>query len=378
MRQTDAVAESEQTEGDDGAESAAASSDGGDGSNQAVDDASGTPRTSKTSPAGTSTGWRTWARLRLARRLLPVDTYAPIIGGVIFIAVAWVMVHELRDLPLADVAAYLSGFPLTNIGIAFALTALNFVVLSGYDTLAMRYVGVDLPYPRVAFSAFIGYAFSQAIGNPLITGGGVRYRLYSSWGLTTEQIAKTVLFAGVSFWIGCFALGSVLFLGQPVSLQALDLPIRPAWIGVACLIPAAGYVGVTTVRDRPLHIRGYSLSMPAQWMVPAQISIAIADLFVAASVLYVLLPSGADISYLYLLGVFQIALIAGVMSHVPGGLGVFDGILLMMLDPFLSISVLVGGILAFRVIFHILPLTLAATAYLWFETRQVKDLMAKD
>lgn len=377
MRQTDAVAESDQTEVDDSAESAAASSDGEEASEQPRDRASDTPRAATKSPAGTASGWRTWARLRLARRMLPVDSYAPIIGGVIFVAVAWVMVHELRDLPLAEVAAYLSGLPLPHIGIALALTVLNFIVLSGYDTLAMRYVNVDLSYHRVAFSAFIGYAFSQAIGNPLITGGGVRYRLYSSWGLTTEQIAKTVLFAGVSFWMGCFALGSFLFLGQPVSLQTLDLPIQPTWIGIACLIPTAGYVGVTAIRDRPLFIRGFSLSMPAQWMVPAQIGIAVADLFVAASVLYVLLPSGADISYLYLLGVFQIALIAGVMSHVPGGLGVFDGILLMMLGPFLSTSVVVGAILAFRVIFHILPLTLAAIAYLCFETRQVQEHISR-
>jgi len=370
MRQTDAVAESAQTHVDDGPESPAPPRDVHD----AAENSTGRPHEIRTS-AGAA-GWRMWARMRLARRLLPVNSYAPLVGAVIFISVAWVMVHELRDLPLSDVAAYLSSLPLTNIALALALTALNFVVLSGYDALAMRYVNVELSYRRVAFSAFIGYAFSQAIGNPLITGGGVRYRLYSSWGLTTEQIAKTVLFAGVSFWMGCFALGSFLFLGQPVSLHALDLPVQPAWIGVACLIPAVSYVGVTAVRDRPLRIRGFSLSMPAPWMVLAQIGIAVADLFVAASVLYILLPSGADISYLYLLGVFQIALIAGVMSHVPGGLGVFDGILLMMLGPFLSTSIVVGAILAFRVIFHILPLTIATISYLYFETRQVQEHMS--
>jgi uncharacterized membrane protein YbhN (UPF0104 family) len=86
-----------------------------------------------------------------------------------------------------------------------------------------------------------------------------------------------------------------------------------------------------------------------------------------------LLPSGTEVSYLYLLGVFQIALIAGVMSHVPGGLGVFDGILIMMLGPFLSTSVIVGAVLAFRVIFHILPLTLASASYLLFETFRAKE-----
>lgn len=325
-----------------------------------------------------SRGWKLGPRLRLLRKKLPIDNFAPVIGALIFVLVAWVIVHELRDLPIADVTAYLAGLPLTHIGVAVALTAMNFVVLSGYDALAMRYVDVDLSYRRVAFSAFIGYAFSQAIGNPLITGGGVRYRLYSSWGLSTEEIAKTVLFAGVSFWMGCFALGTFLFLGQPVSLQALDLPVQPSLIGIACLLPTVSYVGVTAFRDRPIEIQGWSLAMPARWMVPAQISIAVVDLFVAATVLYILLPAGTEVSYLYLLGVFQIALIAGVVSHVPGGLGVFDGIILMMLGPFLDTSIVVGAILAFRVIFHILPLTLAALSYLTFETRRVREQLTRE
>jgi uncharacterized membrane protein YbhN (UPF0104 family) len=333
------------------------------------------PGVSPTPPSASAPSLRSraWVWVRLLRRKLSLDHAAPVVGLLIFAGVAWVMVHELRDLPLGEVRAYLADLPMSFIALALGLTALNFIVLSGYDWLAMRYVGVDLAYRRVAFSAFIGYAFSQAIGNPLITGGGVRYRLYSSWGLSGRDIAKTVLFAGVSFWLGCFALGSFLFLGQPVSLQTLELPVRPAVIGLACLLPTAGYVGLTSLRERPLVIRGWSLDMPAQWMVPAQVGLAVADLFVAASVLYVLLPSGTEVSYLYLLGVFQIALIAGVMSHVPGGLGVFDGILIMMLGPFLSTSVIVGAVLAFRVIFHILPLTLASASYLLFETFRAKE-----
>lgn len=371
MRHTDVVAESVSGE-------TYCSSEGEQAHERATCNAPTQEQSTDPSPADTSHGFRLGARLRLARKKLPFDSFAPLIGGLIFVLVAWAIVHELRGLPIADVTAYLADLPLTYIGVAVALTALNFVVLSGYDALAMQYVDVDLSYRRIAFSAFIGYAFSQAIGNPLITGGGVRYRLYSSWGLSTEEIAKTVLFAGVSFWMGCFALGTFLFLGQPVSLQALELPVQPSLIGIACLLPTVGYVGVTAFRERPIEIQGWSLAMPARWMVPAQISIAVVDLFVAATVLYMLLPAGTEVSYLYLLGVFQIALIAGVMSHVPGGLGVFDGIILMMLGPFLDTSVVVGAILAFRVIFHILPLTIAAMSYLTFETRRVREQLSRE
>ena len=320
--------------------------------------------------------WRVRAAMRLLwRRTKGACTahgLAPYIGAVVFVLVAWAIVYELRGFPLGEVKTYLADLPAAYVMIALALTSVNFVVLSGYDALAMRYVGVDLSYKRIAFSAFIGYAFSQAIGNPLLTGGGVRYRMYSSWGLSSAQIGKTILFAGVSFWLGCFALGAFLFLGQPVSLSTLDLPVRPALLGAACLLPTAGYLGVTTLRNRPVTVRGWTFEVPDQWMVPVQVGLAVADLFVAAGVFYVLLPSGADLSYLYLLGVYQIALIAGVLSHVPGGLGVFDGILLLMLKPFLPTSTIVGAILAFRGIFHLLPLTLAAISYMTFETQQVK------
>ncbi len=316
--------------------------------------------------------WLTSLKHRGLRRLL-----APLVGLLIFCGAAAVLIHELRDLPLQEVSSYFVDLPGGLILLAVGLTVMNFLVLSGYDALALRYVEVEMSYRRVALSAFIGYAFSQAIGNPLITGGGVRYRLYSVWGLSPPQIAKTVLFAGISFWLGCFALGTVIFLGQPVSLQALDLPVSPAMIGTACLLPTAAYIGTTMIRTRPLMIRGWTLEIPDLWMVPAQVGIAATDFIVAASVLYVLLPSSVEVSYLYLLGVFQIALIGGVMSHVPGGLGVFDGILLLMLGPFLPTSAIVGAVLAFRVIFHILPLTIAACAYLLFETRQVRHQLEK-
>lgn len=318
------------------------------------------------------TRWLNALKRRGSRRLL-----APGIGLLIFCIAGGVLVHELRDLPLQEVSDYFVNLPGSLILLAMVLTVTNFLVLSGYDALAMRYVGVEMSYRRVALSAFIGYAFSQAIGNPLITGGGVRYRLYSVWGLSASQIAKTVLFAGISFWLGCFALGTVIFLGQPMSLQTLDLPISPAAVGIVCLLPTAAYIGITMSRKRPITIRGWTLEIPDLWMVPAQVGIAATDLVVAASVLYVLLPSSVDISYLYLLGVFQIALIGGVMSHVPGGLGVFDGILLLMLGPFLPTSAIVGAVLAFRVIFHILPLTIAAFAYLLFESRQVRQHLAQ-
>lgn len=301
-------------------------------------------------------------------RLLVVALVALVFAGSI-----WVMAHELRGFEYAEVGAYLSDLPPVYVLLALGVTAVNFVVLSGYDALALRYVDASLPYRRVAFSAFVGYAVSQAVGNPILTGGSVRYRLYSSWGLSGEQIAKAVVFAGASFWLGFFTLGSVLFLLEPVlgSLPAsLSLPVAPPVVGAVCLVPMLGYLGLTTLTPGTLDVRGWTVDVPPRWMLPVQVGLAATDLLLATTVLFVLLPPGADVSFAYLLGVYLVALLAGLVSHVPGGLGVFDSIVLLMLTPVLPAPTVLGALLAYRGIFHLVPLVLAALGFTLYEARR--------
>jgi len=291
-----------------------------------------------------------------------------VVVAAVFAASVWVIAQELRGFAYQDVWAHLTSLSPLYVGAAVVLTFLNFAVLSGYDALALRYVGTRLASHRVALSAFVGYAVSQAVGNPILTGGSVRYRLYSSWGLSGPDIAKCVVFAGTSFWLGFFTLGSLLFLFQPLSLaSSLQLPASPTVLGAACLLPMAGYVGLTAFRQSPVRVRGWTLEVPPRWMLPAQVGLAATDLVLATSVLYVLLPASAEVSFAYLLGVYLIALMAGLLSHVPGGLGVFDGLALMMLAPALPAPTVAASLLAYRGIFHLLPLALAVLSFCAYE-----------
>ncbi len=314
--------------------------------------------------------WGRFLRMRL-RWWITGHVIASIVVAVVFLGSLWVIAREVRGYEYAKVASYLEVLPTSHVLLAIGLTLLTFVVLTGYDMLALRYVDVDLASRRVMFSAFIGYAVSQAIGNPILTGGSVRYRLYSVWGISPAKVAKSILFAGVSFWLGFFTLGGLVLLVEPPSLAAvLDLPIRSAGLGLLILLPVGAYAGFTWYRTTPVEVRGWTLNTPPNWMLPVQIALAAADLGLASSVLYVLLPSDVSVSLPFLLVSYLIALLAGLLSHVPGGLGVFESILLLILTPEVPAPALLSGLLAYRGIFHLLPLVLAAAAFGAYELRR--------
>lgn len=296
---------------------------------------------------------------------------ATVLASAVFVGSLWVIARELRGFEYAEVWAYLQALPVEYVLVAVTLTVLTFIVLTGYDTLALRYLEIELSTRRIAFSAFIGYAVSQAVGNPILTGGSVRYRLYSLWELSPTEIAKAILFAGVSFWLGFFTLGGVVFLGAPMDLtEALDLSFSTGFLGVLCLAPVVGYAGVTALRSEPVTVKGWTFDMPPQWMLPVQILLAAADLTLAASVVYVLLPPEIGISLPYLVGVYLIALLAGLVSHVPGGLGVFESIMLLLLTPEVPAPTVLGALLAYRGVFHLLPLVVALVAFGVYELRR--------
>lgn len=316
---------------------------------------------------------RVWGRLwRMRLRWwLTGHVVASMVAGLVFLGSLWVIAREVRGYEYAEVAGYLEALPMSYVLLAIGLTFLTFVVLTGYDTLALRYVDAELSTRRVMFSAFIGYAVSQAIGNPILTGGSVRYRLYSSWGISPAKVAKSILFAGISFWLGFFTLGGLVLLVEPHSLEvALDLPVRTGVIGAVILLPVAVYAGATWYRTTPIRAKGWTLAIPPNWMLPVQIGLAACDLGLASSVLFVLLPPNVSVSLPFLLVSYLIALLAGLVSHVPGGLGVFESILLLILTPEVPAPALLSGLLAYRGIFHLLPLVVAAAAFGGYELRR--------
>ncbi len=260
-----------------------------------------------------------------------------------------------------DVLAYISSLPLNQIVLATILTLLGYLVMTGYDTLAFQYIRHPLPYFKIALASFIGYAFNNNVGLSGLVGGSLRYRLYTSWRLSAVEIAKVIAFCTVSFWLGFILLGGGLFIAAPPEVPAaIHLPFNSIrLLGIVLLIPAIAYIVWIFIRKEPMRIGQWEFDLPTVWLFAGQVLTSAIDWTIAAAVLYILLPDSLPIAFARFLAIFLLAQIAGVASNVPGGLGIFEAVILIFLAPFFSASAIVGSLVAFRAIYYLLPLFLA-------------------
>jgi phosphatidylglycerol lysyltransferase len=303
----------------------------------------------------------------LWRRLTPLLA-VPLFGFAL-----WVLRGELTRFHYRDIVHALHALPASAVAVAAALTAVSFVTLTGYDALALRFVGQSLPYRRTALASFIGYAFSNALGFPLLTGMPLRFRLYSGWGLSSFEIGQLVGFNAATLWLGFFALGGLVFLVEPFQLPALlHLPFATARpLGVVLLLLVAAYVTASVVARGPLRMRDFEVALPRPRLALAQLALGALDWAVASAVLYALLPPGGSLSWPAFLGVFLLAQIAGVVSHIPGGLGVFEAVTLLLLP--LPEGPLVASLVAYRAVYYLAPLLVATTALGAYEYRRGRE-----
>ncbi|MDA8363890.1 MAG: bifunctional lysylphosphatidylglycerol flippase/synthetase MprF [Gammaproteobacteria bacterium] len=296
----------------------------------------------------------------MKKRIL--NSLGSLFGLLLFAIALWALHHELRHHQYQQVVREIGAIPLAHILLAFVLTVLDYAVLTGYDTLAFRYIGQPLELGKIRLASFIGYAFSHNLGFSLVSGGSVRYRLYSSWGLSAIQVTKLVAFCGVTFWLGFLALGGSAFLLEPPTIPGgLHLPfdsVRAA--GTLFLALAVAYLAWSFLQKRPLRVFGWEFSLPRPRLAFAQLAVATADWALAAAVLYALLPAGSAWSYPDFLGIFLLAQIIGMVSQVPGGLGIFETVMLLFLSPALPSASVIGSLLVFRGLYYLLPLVIAA------------------
>jgi phosphatidylglycerol lysyltransferase len=268
----------------------------------------------------------------------------------------WLLHHELRDYELRDFLNSLATIPSAVLWTAIGLTCLNYLILMGYDLLGVTYLGQKIPWPRVAFGSFLGCAVGNNLGT-LLGGSTVRYRLYSAWGLSAADIVRLVLILTVTFWIGLFGVAGVMFIWQPVTIPgALHLPIsttRP--LGMVLVTLAGGYLLLCILGPRGIKFRGWEFSPPPIWLSLLQYLVATLDLMVAAGVLYVLLPPTVDVAYASFLTIYLLGLIATLITQVPGGIGLLELLIVVLLNPAERQDVM-GALLAFRTIYFFLPL----------------------
>jgi phosphatidylglycerol lysyltransferase len=302
----------------------------------------------------------------------------PGLSLVVFTGVAFALRRELEHFRFVNVLAHLRAIPAAAIVAAIACTAASYWLLGFYDVLALRYLGKPLSYARTVFTAFIAYSFGHNFGIAAFTGGAVRYRLYSSQGLNAADVATVAGFCAVTSAIGLAALAGVSFVFAPhqgMNPAHMNRHIVQA-LGVALLAMIGAYALWSIVGPREIEVRGWALRAPRPSVAFPQILLAVVDLGLSALVLWFLLPANSGVALLTFAGAYSTAIVAGIISHVPGGLGVFESLIVLAL-PSVPADQLLGSLLAWRAVYYLLPLLVAALLFGGQELRTQRPTLAR-
>ena len=281
------------------------------------------------------------------------------ISLILFFAALAVLRNQLRQVTWFELTRDIAATPRVRLAAAFALTTVNYAVLTIYDLLAFVYIRKPLARARVAFASFVAYAVANNIGFSMLSGASVRYRFYSRWGVSTEELSRIVFFYATTFWLGLLFIGGVSLatsrLPADLQLPAMPLVVAAGWL---LALVAVAYLVTTWLRTAPIRVSRFVLPLPSPRLAAAQFLVSACDWILAAAVLYVLLPPGGP-SFLALIGAFLLAQLLGLASHVPGGLGVFEGLIILLLRPYFSAGALLPSLVVYRAVYYLLPLSVA-------------------
>lgn len=300
-------------------------------------------------------GWKRWLK------------HLPHLLGLLLMVAAIVVVqHELRHLRLADIRKAMVAIPGTQLWLGVACTFFSYFILSFYDYLAVRQVGCGhLSFKRTAFAAFCSYVLSHNLGFSAVSGAAVRYRLYRNWGISSFCIAQIIAFCSATYLLGAAVLIGGVLVWEPsvIPMAGSHVPSAVlAGIGVLLWAGVLAYIGLT-FKVRTLTIRKRTIDLPSPLTAVLQTFVAAADVAATAAIAFVLLPPSAHIDYGSFLAIYIASYTAGLVASVPGGLGVFDGAMLLALGPYMPAPQIMGVVLIFRLFYYIVPLFMAGVMF---------------
>ncbi len=283
--------------------------------------------------------------------------------------------HALRHVSLNEILAALRDLSQHKIAMALLFCGGSFLAIGTQEYFALRTAGHPLPYHKAVFGGFLAQSIGHQTGFSFAVGGALRYRFYSAFGVNWRQVAKTqASFSGTVALALCLQLCIGLLLHPALIDHALSLPhdlIRG--IGVLLGLFAVGVLALTA-RKKPVRMFGESWGVPPTGFVVAQVICSVLDIACLAASAWMLLPDQLGADYSTLLGIASASLVVGMISAVPGGLGIFESSVLTLLAPanWLMAGTF-GALLAFRAIYYLFPLVLGLTALggleLWHRIR---------
>lgn len=301
--------------------------------------------------------------------------WKPWLIGIVVVAILALMVNALREVAAQfsyrDLLDAIRATHAGAIGWAVLATAVSYLALTGYDASSMRYVGAVVKYRVSAETAFIAYALSNSVGLGVLTGGAVRLRLYGAAGVEAGVISRAIAFNAAAFMLGISVVGAAALLwGAPSVAPALGIPAYALKIAAAFVLAGAAVLIILCRDGRERLLFGrFKLRLPSASLALQQLLFSGVDIAATAAVLWFLLPPGA-VDFPTFMGFFAIAIVLGVLSHVPGGLGVFEAIMLIALRDRVPAEVLAAALVLYRLIYYVLPLVLAMALLVAHEVRR--------
>ena len=274
---------------------------------------------------------------------------------------AVVLFRMLRNIDINEVFSAVTATSWVRIAAAALFVAGGYFTLTFYDLFALRTIGQKkIPYRIAALAGFTSYSIGHNIGATVFTGGAVRYRIYSAYGIDAVAVAKICFLAGLTFWLGNVTVLGLGIAFHPEAAGLIDQlpPAVNRTLAVAILAILVSYVAWVWSAPREIGRDEWNVKLPSGPSTLLQIAIGILDLACCALAMYVLLPSEPNIGFVTVAVVFVSATLLGFASHAPGGLGVFDAAMMVALWQFDKESVL-AGLLLFRVLYYLTPFAIA-------------------
>ena len=287
-----------------------------------------------------------------------------IVAVAVLVLAAALLARALGRYDLEEVGAALVRLPWRQLIAAALFTLASYALLTAVDFMAIRYAGRRLSYPKVALASFIALSIGHSLGFAALSSGAVRFRFYRRWGLSVGEIARVLVFCGLTVLLGYSTVGGVALAASADWLPKLTqvphgmlLPISVLALSVPVL-----YFGAVWFA-RPVRLGRFHIAPPALALSLGQFLAGGLDVLLVSGVLHQALGGAEAIPYGTVLTVYVAAAVAGMLAHVPGGLGVVEAVMLAALPGPQTLA----GLVAFRAIYYLIPLGLGGVALGAFE-----------